>query len=179
MQHDGDCHFWGFNICTCGLLHRLIVKENAKELYPAFWEDQAKQDTEFDSLTFYEELWSDWFQDVHDFHKVMGLKIGDKPSVLDYETHTLRESLIREEFYEVMQALSEKNTCQTAKEIVDLIYVLIGTAVSCGIDLRPVWDEVQKSNMAKLGGRKRPDGKIMKPEGWQPPDIEKIIEEQY
>ena len=179
MKHNGDCHFWGWDICTCGLLHRLIIKENAKELYPAFWEDLAKHENRFNFLMFHEELCSDWFQDVRDFHKVMDLKIGDKPSVLDYETHTLRENLIREEFEEVIEALNQKNTCQTAKEIVGLIYVLIGTAVSCGIDLRPVWDEVQKSNMAKLGGGKRPDGKIMKPEGWQPPDIEKIIEEQY
>ena len=129
----------------------------------------------FDFITFGE----DWLQDVRDFHKVMDRKIGDKPSVLDYETHTLRENLIREEFEEVIEALNQKDICQTAKEIVDLIYVLIGTAVSCGIDLRPIWDEVQKSNMAKQGGGKRPDGKIMKPEGWQPPDIKKIIGEQY
>ncbi len=210
MKHDGDCHFWGWNICTCGLLHQLMVKENAGELYPAFWEDRAKQDKELETknvsvcgsvedmvihfdnkgnvkVIFKEamarQFCSDWFQDVRDFHKVMGLKIGDKPSIvdlrLDSETYTFVENLIREEFFEVIEAFSQKNTCEVAKEIVDLIYVLIGTAVSCGIDLRPVWDEVQKSNMAKQGGGKRPDGKIIKPEGWQPPDIEKVIEEQY
>lgn len=56
MKHDGDCHFWGHDICTCGLLHKLIIEENAQELYPNFWEDKAKQDTKFDYLMFHDDM---------------------------------------------------------------------------------------------------------------------------
>lgn len=57
----------------------------------------------------------------------------------------------------------------------DLIYVVLGSAVAWGIDLDPFFREVQRANMEKLKGPKRDDGKQLKPEGWQPPDIEKIL----
>ena len=64
-----------------------------------------------------------------------------------------------------------------SKELVDVLYVFIGTALRYGIPLDAVWDEVQRSNMAKVSGdvRRRDDGKILKPEGWTPPDILSIV----
>ena len=56
--------------------------------------------------------------------------------------------------------------------------MLLGCAISYGIDLRPVWDEVQKSNMSKDTGDKRGDGKVIKGPNFQPPDIISILEEQ-
>ena len=47
-----------------------------------------------------------------------------------------------------------------------------------GIDIRPIWDEVHRTNMAKEGGGSRTDGKIMKPAGWQPPDIAGLLARQ-
>ena len=65
-----------------------------------------------------------------------------------------------------------------ADGIADLIYVLLGTALSYGIHIAPIWDEVQRTNMAKEGGATRHDGKVLKPEGWQPPDVRGILLKQ-
>jgi hypothetical protein len=65
-----------------------------------------------------------------------------------------------------------------ADGIVDAIYVLIGAAITYGIDIRPVWQAVHAANMAKEGGATREDGKVQKPPGWQPPDIAGILAAQ-
>jgi predicted HAD superfamily Cof-like phosphohydrolase len=97
----------------------------------------------------------------------------------------LRWKLIYEEYHELYEALggaammasenTEANLPETADAIADLIYVLIGTAHEFGIPLADVWAEVQRTNMAKTGGATRSDGKVMKPEGWQAPDIEGVL----
>jgi len=120
----------------------------------------------------------DWYKDVLDFHKKFDSDIGESPSIPSPDVKKLRIKLIKEETKELKDALQKKDIVATADAIVDLLYVTIGTAIACGIDPRPVWDEVQKANMAKEGGGKREDGKIMKPAGWQEPDVKSIIEEQ-
>ena len=63
----------------------------------------------------------------------------------------------------------------------DIIYIACGTAVSYGIPLDKVFTEVHRSNMAKLVDGKplyREDGKVIKPSGWQPPNIKKILEDE-
>ena len=65
-----------------------------------------------------------------------------------------------------------------AKELADLLYVVYGTAVSVGIDMEPVFREVHRSNMSKVGGHKRADGKWVKPPTYSPADIESIVDEQ-
>lgn len=96
----------------------------------------------------------------------------------DVSTHTLRGRLIEEEASEVLQALEERNLAHIARELADLLYVTYGTAVSLGIDIRPVFEAVHRANMAKVGGAVREDGKILKPPGWQPPNVEAIIAAQ-
>lgn len=59
----------------------------------------------------------------------------------------------------------------------DLSYVTFGAAIEMGIDLEPFFDEVHRSNMAKVGGATREDGKTLKPEGWEPPAIERLLGE--
>ena len=59
--------------------------------------------------------------------------------------------------------------------LADLVYVTLGAAIRFGIDLQPFFEEVHKTNMAKEGGKTRADGKVLKPEGWQPPDIDRIL----
>ena len=60
---------------------------------------------------------------------------------------------------------------ELADAIGDLKYVLEGTNLAFGIDGEPVWDAIQKANMAKVGGGVDAHGKRMKPPGWTPPDI--------
>jgi predicted HAD superfamily Cof-like phosphohydrolase len=121
---------------------------------------------------------NDMYQDVYDFHDKFGCYIGDKPSVPDIGTKELRKNIVKEEYDELIDAIDNNDLPEIADGIADLIYVLLGTAVSYGIDIRPIWEEVQRTNMAKIGGSKRSDGKILKPEGWVGPDIKGLLEKQ-
>lgn len=122
---------------------------------------------------------SDWYQAVWDFHKKFGCHIEAEPTPQPESIRDLRKRLIEEEVIkETLPAIDRNDLPAIADGIVDSIYVLIGTAVSYGIDLRPVFDEVQAANMAKEGGGTRADGKILKPAGWTPPDVAAIIERQ-
>lgn len=121
----------------------------------------------------------DWFQAVLDFHRKFGCHVENKPTAQPEHIRSLRKRLIEEEVIkETFTAIDNNDLPGIADGIVDSIYVLIGTAVSYGIDLRPVFDAVQAANMAKEGGGTRADGKILKPAGWKAPDVASIIGEQ-
>ena len=120
----------------------------------------------------------DWYQDIVDFHRATGTLISKRPTFPLPVVQGLRLKLIREELEEVVDAIFNDDLVEIADGIADSIVVLLGTAVSYGIDMRPVWDEVHKTNMAKVGGPKRADGKVLKPEGWKPPDVKSILIEQ-
>lgn len=123
----------------------------------------------------------DWYKDVQDFHKeVMQDKLPIFPIIPSEKYKNLRATLIIEEVKETMRALTNNDLAGLADGIADSIVVLLGTAVTCGIDMRPIWDVVHSSNMAKKGGKLRADGKMMKPDGWQPPDVQlEIIKQTY
>ena len=120
----------------------------------------------------------DWYADVHAFHQKFGCMIGSDPATPDKDTAELRLRLIAEEHEELKVAHAEGDIPGVADALTDMIYVILGTAISYGIDLRPVWAEVQRANMAKTGGGTRDDGKILKPEGWTPPDIDRVLSDQ-
>jgi predicted HAD superfamily Cof-like phosphohydrolase len=135
-------------------------------------------------------------QDVLDFHMKFGHPYTSTPVDFTKLTHEqldewakvlgFRMNLIEEEFDELDYEISEifedemgtrtpPNIGNIAGEIVDAIYVLAGTATALGIDLEPVWDAIHKANMDKIpNGQEKP----IKPEGWTPPNIRKIIAEQ-
>jgi predicted HAD superfamily Cof-like phosphohydrolase len=85
---------------------------------------------------------------------------------------------MQEEFDELKEAMAAGDLAAVAKEMADLLYVTYGTAVSYGIDLEPVFQEVHRSNLSKIGGYKRADGKWVKPPTYSPADIESILEVQ-
>jgi predicted HAD superfamily Cof-like phosphohydrolase len=60
----------------------------------------------------------------------------------------------------------------------DSLYVQFGAAIEFGIDMQPIFDEIHRANMAKVGGATRADGKTLKPEGWVAPRIAEKIAEQ-
>jgi predicted HAD superfamily Cof-like phosphohydrolase len=114
--------------------------------------------------------------DVEAFHKATDTPIQDTPCIPSDERMMVRETLIMEEFEELMRGMAHYDLTNIAQELVDLIYVAIGTALELGIPLQKVWDEVQRANMNKVDPvtgkvRKREDGKVLKPEGWQKPDV--------
>ncbi len=115
---------------------------------------------------------------VLEFHKEFDIHIAHTPTVPEDKTKTLRVRLIQEEFDELKEAFEEKDLSNIAKELADLLYVVYGTAVSYGIDMEPVFQEVQRSNMSKVGGYKREDGKWVKPVTYSPADVRPILERQ-
>lgn len=125
------------------------------------------------------ELVNDYFSDVLEFHRKLAPdQIGGKPNWPRFDVMRLRVRLIDEEIEELKRALAAGTLADAADGIADSIYVLIGLSIAMGIDLRPVWAAVQKANMAKEGGPTREDGKVLKPEGWQPPPIQQILDLQ-
>lgn len=118
--------------------------------------------------------------DLIEFHNATEVPVRSKPVLPTEDEQALRFNLITEEFHEVLDALTKKDLPEIAKELVDLVYVTIGTAVQYGIPFNDVWEEVHASNMAKVDPvtgkvRRREDGKVLKPEGWQKPDIKKVL----
>jgi len=114
-------------------------------------------------------------QMVLKFHKEFDIHIAETPSVPDERTQALRVRLIQEEFDELKEAFKKNDLPHIAKEIADLLYVVYGTAISYGIDMEPVFQEVQRSNMSKVGGYKREDGKWVKPATYSPANIAPIL----
>lgn len=115
---------------------------------------------------------------VEEFHRTFSIVTQEIPADLDEETKRLRVRLIEEEFDELKESMVGGDLAAIAKEMADLLYVVYGTAVSYGIDMDPVFREVHRSNMSKVGGYKREDGKWMKPATYSPACIEPILAEQ-
>ena len=113
--------------------------------------------------------------DVRAFHEACGVPVLDKPTFVP-ERVELRQALLQEEVRETLLAMDRGDLVEIADGLADTIYVAVGAALEFGIPLDRVWAEVQRSNMAKVDPttgkvRKREDGKILKPEGWQSPDV--------
>ncbi len=127
-------------------------------------------------------------EQVAEFHRATDAPIVAQPAVPPEDRLALRIKLLAEEFDEAVEAMSEAESgsldalAHVAKELADVLVVTYGAALEWGIDLGPVMDAVHASNMAKVGldgkVQRRPDGKILKPEGWQPPNIEAVLAEQ-
>ena len=115
---------------------------------------------------------------VEEFHRAFEILVQETPGVIDARTRTLRERLIHEEFEELKEAMVTDDLTAIAKELADLLYVVYGTAVSFGIDMEPIFREVHRSNMSKVGGHKREDGKWVKPATYSPAAIEPILADQ-
>ena len=115
---------------------------------------------------------------VKEFHEQFDIHISPVPSAPDEATQRLRNRLIQEEFEEFQEAMQRKDLPDMAKELADLLYVVYGTAVSLGIDMEPVFKEVHRSNMSKVGGYKREDGKWIKPPTYSPASLKTILKNQ-
>lgn len=122
------------------------------------------------------------FSDVLKFMRIGHPEnIRDTPGIPLARTRVLCRNLIDGEVNkELLIAIKDGDIVEIADGIADSIYVLVYTAHCYGIPLERVWDEVQRTNMAKFPDgvvlRREGDGKIMKPEGWEPPDIKDILE---
>ncbi len=124
------------------------------------------------------------YEKLYEFHKAINGNNPKKPLVPNKETVLLRETLITEEYKEVMEVLEqikksnnkEKYLSKLMHELADLLYVTYGTFVDFGVNADQVFAEIHRVNMLKLSGPKRADGKQLKPEGWKPANIQKLID---
>ena len=93
---------------------------------------------------------------------------------------SLYRNLIAEEFNEFIQANNKNDEIEKLDACMDMIWVILGFCIMKGYDVRGAWDEVALSNLKKIDkatGKviKRADGKVLKPEGWTPPQLEKYL----
>lgn len=122
------------------------------------------------------------FEMVKEFHNKFGHPFVNKPTKLEDDRVKARANWIKEEVDEFINA---ETIYDQADALIDAIYFCLGGFVELGINPEPVFDIVQKANMAKLWADGKPhyrefDGKVAKPEGWQAPEpqIQAEIERQ-
>lgn len=114
-------------------------------------------------------------EDVRAFQEALNLVHRDTPQILPPDDYARRMRLILEELAELSKAHAARDLPGFADALADLVWVTIGTAVEAGIPFDAVWCEVRAANMAKAGGTLDATGKLQKPPGWRPPDVEAII----
>ena len=100
------------------------------------------------------------------------------------ENAELYYKLIKEEFEEFRVAHREKDEVEMLDACMDMIWVILGFCHMKGYKVDAAWNEVARSNLAKINTatgkvRKREDGKVLKPEGWKPPELDTYVQEYY
>ena len=119
------------------------------------------------------------FSKVGTFMKTFGQEVKTKPSFSNDKINKLRIDLIREELEELTEAMNNKDLLEVADALTDILYVTYGAGHAFGIDLDKCFEEVQNSNMSKLGNDGKPiyndQGKVMKGPNYFKPDLSKFI----
>ena len=119
------------------------------------------------------------FEKVGLFMTTFGQEVKKKPSLSSDKINNLRINLIQEELNEFMEAISNKDLKEAADALTDILYVTYGAGHAFGINLDNCFDEVQRSNMSKLGNDGKPiyneHGKVMKGPNYFKPDLKKFL----
>ena len=121
---------------------------------------------------------------VSAFHIAFGLGVNNTPTTeIDEATMNLRFSLMDEENKEYLDAMKNKDLIEVADALGDMLYILCGTIITHGMQdvIDEVFEEIQRSNMSKLGSDGKPiyreDGKVLKGPNYFKPDIAKILKQ--
>ena len=119
------------------------------------------------------------FNKVGTFMKTFGQEVKIKPSFSSDKINKLRIDLIKEELEELQEAMKNNDLLEVADALTDILYVTYGAGHAFGIDLDKCFDEVQNSNMSKLGENGEPiyneSGKVMKGPNYFKPDLSKFV----
>lgn len=119
---------------------------------------------------------------VEEFHNAFGLGVNKDPVAdLGASKNLLRFNLMKEENEEYLEAAQQNDVVEVADALGDMLYILCGTIIEHGMQykIEEVFDEIQRSNMSKLGEDGKPiyrkDGKVLKGPNYFKPDIKKIL----
>ena len=119
------------------------------------------------------------FNSVKKFMEIFGQEVKTKAEYPSEKIADLRYSLIKEELNEFKQALKDRDLKEIADALTDILYVTYGAGHAFGIDLDKCFEEVQRSNMSKLGEDGKPiyneKGKVMKGPKYFQPDLSKFV----
>ena len=119
------------------------------------------------------------FESVKKFMKTFGQEVKEKAEFPNKKITSLRYDLIREELEELRKAIDNNDIKEVADALTDILYVTYGAGHAFGINLDKCFEEVQKSNMSKLGKDGKPIynefGKVMKGPNYFKPDLSKFI----
>ena len=120
------------------------------------------------------------FNKVKIFMETFGQEVKNTPSFSDDKINKLRYDLIKEELDELKEAMKNKDLLEVADALTDILYVTYGAGHAFGINLDKCFDEVQNSNMSKLGEDKKPiyneSGKVMKGPNYFKPNLSKFLD---
>jgi predicted HAD superfamily Cof-like phosphohydrolase len=119
------------------------------------------------------------FESVREFMETFGQEIKEKAQFPNEKITTLRHDLIKEELDELKEAMDNNDIKEVADALTDILYVTYGAGHAFGINLDKCFEEVQNSNMSKLGSDGKPiyndKGKVMKGPNYFKPDLTKFI----
>ena len=119
------------------------------------------------------------FNKVKTFMETFGQEVKTKPSFSSDKINSLRYDLIKEELEELKVAMDNKDLLEVADALTDILYVTYGAGHALGINLDKCFEEVQSSNMSKLGKDGKPiyneSGKVMKGPKYFKPDLVKFL----
>jgi predicted HAD superfamily Cof-like phosphohydrolase len=113
------------------------------------------------------------FNDINKFHAACD-------QVMSKENYDMYLGLIKEEFEELQEAVEANDRVEQLDALIDILVVTLGAVRAGGFDGEGAWEEVMKTNFAKIDPdtgkvRKREDGKVLKPEGWKAPELDPFI----
>ena len=119
------------------------------------------------------------FEKVGEFMKTFGQEVKSKSSLSSDKINILRINLIEEELDELKQARNQKNLLEVADALTDILYVTYGAGHAFGINLDKCFEEVQNSNMSKLGDDGKPiyseKGKVLKGPNYFKPNLSNLL----
>jgi len=117
----------------------------------------------------------DWQHDVEKFHQKFDITRPWIPQPPTIEDAVARCMLLVKKVGELIATMDAEDMVGVSENIVDLIYLAVGTARVYGLDLEPLWEEIHTTNMAKIATSSY---KVAKPMGWIPPRVRELLLEQ-
>jgi len=124
--------------------------------------------------------WTDIMTNPFQDQEIFMRACGQSTHQFNADQFNLYVNLISEEYQELARAIERLDKVETLDALIDILVVTIGAIHSMGADASGAWREVMRTNMAKVDPntgevRRREDGKILKPDGWKPPELDNYV----